>query len=122
MIGRKRFHVHLDQADKGTAKIRSLAAAAVHDYADRANNPAVRANDVDRLLDTSAAGDNVLRDDEALLRRDFESAAQNETAFLFFLGKDVTFAERAADFLADDNAAERRRDDRVASEGPQLVG
>ena len=59
--------------------------------------------------------------DEFFIRRDLKAAAQDKFAVLFF-DKDVAFAQLAADFLADNNSAEGRGDDRVAIKFAQFIG
>lgn len=119
-IGRKlvhfeRFDIHLDQADERTTKIWLGFAAAIDNYADSGSDPAMEANDVDRFLDATAARDHVFGDNETFVLVDLESAAQREAAG-FFLDKNVTFIERATDFLTDNDSAQGRRNDGVAIE------
>jgi hypothetical protein len=73
------------------------------------------------LLDAAASGHDILRHDEPFVRPDQETAPQDQTA-RFFLDEDVAFAERAPNFLADDDSAERRRDDGVEFNAAQFVG
>ena len=80
----------------------------------------MRADDVDRFLNASAARDHVFGDNEAFALVDLESAPQSESAGFFF-DKDVAFAQRAPDFLADDDPAEGRGDHGVAIEVAQLI-
>ena len=49
------------------------------------------ADDIDRFLDASAAGDDVLGDDKLLAFGNGEAASQDQPAILFF-DKDVPFA------------------------------
>jgi hypothetical protein len=50
-----------------------------------------------------------------------KAAPQNKFA-IFFLNKDVAFAQRAADFLSDNNPAKGRGDHRVAIKFAEFVG
>jgi hypothetical protein len=78
-------------------------------------------HDVDGFLYATAARDDVFGHDEFLARRDLKAAPQDQAARLF-LHEDVAFPQRAADFLADDDAAEGRGDDGVALEAAQFIG
>jgi hypothetical protein len=82
--------------------------------------PAMRVNDVDRFLNPSAPRNDILSHNELLVRPNLEAAPQNEAAFMFF-HKNVAFPERAAHFLADDDASQRRRNDRIAFQPAKLV-
>ncbi len=77
---------------KGQPKSGRLTAAAIDDDADCCHHATLGADDVDCLLDAPAAGDDVFGDDEALVRRDLETAPKDEAAFRVFLGEDVTLA------------------------------
>src|SRR5438874_443605 len=81
----------------------------------------MRSDDVDRLLNASAARDYIFDNHEFLAVVDLKSAAQRQF-FVFFLDENVTFAERPRDFLADDDPAEGRGDHRVAIEASQFIG
>jgi hypothetical protein len=50
-----------------------------------------------------------------------KTAPQNKFA-IFFFDKDVGFAQRTGDLLADNNSAKGRGDDRVAIKFAQFVG
>ena len=63
-----------------------------------------------RLARRAAGRDDVLDDEHAIGWRQREAAAQRQRAVLT-LGEHRADAERAPDFLADDDAAERRRQD-----------
>ena len=80
------------------------------------------AHDVDGFLDAPAAGHDIFGHDETFLRRDLKSSTQHQAALLFLLREDVSFAERAAYFLADDDSAQRRRNDGVARKLAQFIG
>lgn len=95
-IGRKfvRFkilYLHLNQTDKWTPEIRFLISAPIDNYADGGNDSAMGADNVDRLLDSSAARHDVLGDDESFALIDLKSVTQSEPAGVFF-DKDVPFA------------------------------
>ena len=63
------FNLQLDQTDERTTEIRFVCAAAIDDHADAGNDAAVLMHDVDRLLDASAARDDVFGDDEFFVSR-----------------------------------------------------
>jgi hypothetical protein len=117
----KGFHVQFHQADKGTTKIRFGLAAPVENDADCGNNPAVPTNDVDCFLDASTARYDIFSNDEFFIRRNLKTASQNKFA-IFFFDEDVAFAQRATDFLADNNSAKGRGDHRVAIKFAEFVG
>ena len=81
----------------------------------------MRTDDVDCFLDASTAGDDVFDDDEFFIRRNLKTAPQNKFALVFF-DKDVAFAQRATDFLADNNSTKGRGDHRVAIKFAEIVG
>jgi hypothetical protein len=124
-VGRKmvrgiRLHIHLNQAGERAAEVRPLPAAAIDDHAYARNLPAMRQDDVDRLLHAAAAGDDVFGYDKSLVRRDLKTASQDQAARLFFR-KNVAFSQRAADFLADNDSAQGRGYHRVALKFAQFV-
>jgi hypothetical protein len=108
------LHLQLHQANEWTTKIRLLPAAAIRDHTDRRDQSAVAVYDFDRLLDTTSPGYDVLGDDELLVRRNGETASKNEPVTPFF-GKNVTLAERASHFLADNDSTESGGDHAIAS-------
>jgi hypothetical protein len=75
----------------------------------------------DRLARGSAGRDDIFDDDDPLTRLDGESAPQRHHAVLP-LGEHRAHPERAADFLADDNAADRRREHGLYSAIAKPVG
>ena len=81
----------------------------------------MRADDVNRLLHPAALGHDVLDDEDFLAGRNFESAPQHELALLFFW-KNEPYAKLPRDLLADDESAERGRDDGNGAERAGLVG
>ena len=81
----------------------------------------MRTDDVDCFLDAATAGDDVFDDDKFFIRRNLKTAAQNKFALVFF-GKDVAFAQRATDLLADNNSAKGRGDHRVAIKFAEISG
>src|SRR5262245_9888897 len=91
VVGGECLNVHLDQAHKGTAKVRFGCTASIDNHADSGYNAAVRVHDIDRLLHPPAAGDDVFDDNKSLVGRNLKAAAQNEFAFVF-LDKNVAFA------------------------------
>src|SRR5262249_46325569 len=112
---------HLDQAYERTFKIRLRIAAAIDNYADRRDDPAMGTDDIDCFLNTAAARHHILHDDEFFVRRNLKTAAQGKFAFVLF-DKDVAFAEGTPDFLADNNSPESWGDDRVTIKFPQFIG
>src|SRR3954452_8660248 len=114
------LHIHFNQADEAAPVIGSLPAASVDDHADTGDFCAVSPNNIDRLLDPAAAGDNIFRHDEPLVRANLETAAQDQPA-RFFLHKNMPLSKGAADFLAHDNPAERRRNHGVAFKISQFI-
>src|SRR5204863_9290644 len=121
VVGGEGLDVHLDEADKRATVIGPLAATAIDDDPDTGDQAAVDADDIDGLLDASATRDHVFRHDEPFVRPDLKTTPQHETAGVF-LGEDVAFPEGPADFLADDDAAQSRRDDGIALEVAQFIG
>jgi hypothetical protein len=115
------FHVHLHQADEGTTEIRLLHATPIDDDSGCDHVATVCRDNVDGLLDATSARNDVFRDEETLVRRNGEAAAQDE-ATIFFLGKNVTFAQRSGNFLANNNATKGGRDDALAVELTKAIG
>ena len=91
LVRRECLDVHLDQADERRAEIRPLTAAAIHDHADANDFAAALADDLDRFLDSAAAGDDIFGDNEPFVSGNFETAPQDEPA-RFLFDKDMTFA------------------------------
>jgi hypothetical protein len=83
--------VHFDQTNEWTTEVRALSATAIDDHADSGDDTAPLADDVDCLLHATAARNDIFRDDEPLVRRNLETAAQDQSAALF-LREDMTFA------------------------------
>jgi hypothetical protein len=96
----------LHQGDEGTSKIWKLAATAIDDRSCRYDDSPMVANDLDRFLNPTASGHDILRHDEALSGADFESAPQHESSISILLDEDVAFAEMVGNFLANDDAAD----------------
>src|SRR5712692_3911924 len=90
-VSRKCFSIHFDQTNKRATEVRFGFAASIDNYADRGDAPAVRAHDVDRLLDTATARYDVLDDNEVFAIIDLEAASQDKFVVLFF-NKNVAFA------------------------------
>src|SRR6267143_2081060 len=114
----KGFDVHLDQADKRTAKVRPFPSAAVDDYTDGDNIPTVRAHNIDRFLHPSAACDDVFGHDKPFVRPNLEPPSQHQPARLL-LREDMPFPQRASDFLAHNDSTQGGRNHRVAVDLPQ---
>src|SRR5215510_10063754 len=91
LIRSKVLDIHFDQADKRTAEVRLGCTASIYNHSDCRDDAAMGMHDVDCFLHASATSDNVFDDDEFLVRRNLETAAQNEFAFVF-LYKNVPFA------------------------------
>jgi len=70
----------------------------------------VLANNINRLLHATAFGHHVFDDDDFFAGGNLESAPQSKPAILFFR-KNEPDTELPHDFLADDQPAERERDD-----------
>jgi len=79
------------------------------------------ADDVDGFLDAAALGDDVLDDEHFFARRNFEAAAQDEFAILFF-HKYKAGLELAGDFLAEDEPTHGRRNDGGGAERTNASG
>jgi hypothetical protein len=77
-------------------------------------------DDVDGFLDATTACDNVLRDDEPLVRLDSEAAPEYQPARVL-LDENMPRAECPSHFLAHHDAAEGGGNDRVASEMTELI-
>jgi len=77
--------------------------------------------DIDRFLNPPTTGHDVFDDDKLLIRRNLETAAQDKFALIFF-DKNVAFAKRASDFLADNNPAESRGNHPVTVKLAQFFG
>jgi hypothetical protein len=116
----KSFDVHLDQADKRTAKVRPFSAASIDDHPDRSNIPTVRSHNVDGFLHPSAARDHILGHDEPFVRPNLESPSQHQPAGLL-LHENVSFPQGAPDFLTYDDSTQGGRDHRVAIDVPQFI-
>lgn len=123
-IGRKIVRLecldaHLDQADKWTSEIGPVAAGTIHHHPNGRNNSAAPTDDVDRFLNTPSARHHIFGDDESFARCNLKTAPQHQSAPIFF-GENVALAQRAPDFLVDDDSAERRRNHRIALNGIQF--
>src|SRR6185295_17879323 len=94
------------------------AVAAIDDARGADDVAARRPRHLHRLARRSAGGDDVLDDQHAIGLADDEPAPQRERAVLA-LDEDRADAERARDLVADDDAAERRREDHRR---PQITG
>ena len=119
LVRGKRLDLERKQAGEGHAEFHR-AVRAVHNRRDAGYVSAVRADDVNRLLHAAALGHNILDDEDFFAGRDFESAPQHQLAILFFR-KNKPRAKLPRDFLADDQSAERGRDDGDGAERAGLV-
>jgi hypothetical protein len=121
ILGLEGFHIHFDKTEKGAPVVGPPAAAAIDDYSDADDVPAVSAHNVNCFLDPSAPRNDIFRDDEPFVRPDLKTAPQDEASGIFF-DEDMAFSERAAHSLADNNSTQGRGDDGVAVYRTQLVG
>ena len=71
------------------------------------------AHEIDRLLDAAAFRHDVLRHEHAFAFMEGEAAAKHEIRFVVLFRENGLHAQRAADFLSDDDAADRGADDRL---------
>jgi hypothetical protein len=113
------FDVQGDEADGGDAEINGTVGA-IHDHGDSDHSAAVRTNNVQGFLNATALGHHVFDDEDFFAGRDFESAAQDEFAFLFF-DKNEAQAKLAGNFLADHQSAHGGGNHGDGAEGPQFV-
>jgi hypothetical protein len=97
-----------------------LAAAPIDDHSNAGDLSSMGPNDVHGLLDAAAAGNDVFGDNIPLVRPDLKTTPQSKSAGFFF-DEDVAFAEGTPNFLANDDSAERWRNDSVAINLPQFV-
>ncbi len=116
------FDIHLNERNERAAEVGELAGTAVHNRPGGDDDAAVVADDLDGLLHTPAAGDDILGDDEALAGVDLKTPAQDESAVAVFFHKDVFFAQMAGDLLADDDTADGWGDDGCRFERFELFG
>lgn len=86
------------------------AAAAIDDRARADHDGSCVTRDRDRLARRASGRDDVFDDEHAIFRPQREAAAKPQRAVLP-LGEKRADAERAPNFLADDNATKRRRKD-----------
>ena len=110
-IGCESFGGEFEQAKKRALKVRPTSARAIYQYGDRRNDRAVRTNDLDGFLDTAAAGDDILCNEETLACPHLEAAAQDESSLLFF-NENMTSIKHAGNLMTDDNSSEGRGDNR----------
>src|SRR5260370_18454232 len=89
-----------------------VRAVRIDKHADGGNHCVVCPYDIDCFLKAPTTGQDVFKDDKPFIRRNLETAAQDKFALIFF-DKNVAFAKRASDFLANNNPAESRGDHRV---------
>ena len=71
------------------------------------------AHQIDRLLDTAALRHDVFRHKNAFAFVEGEATAQDEIRIVVLFRENGLHAQCAADFLSDDDAADRRADDRL---------
>src|SRR4051794_37021470 len=117
VVCRERLHIHLDETHKWAPEIGVIATAAINDDANRRNLASFRVHDIDRFLYSSATGDHVLGHHESFALVDLEASPKNQPT-LFLLSEDVSFTQRATDFLSDNDAPERGRNHCVAFNVP----
>jgi hypothetical protein len=98
-----------------------VASAAVDDRSGPHDNGTRAAGDVDRLARRSSGGHHVLDDQDALPAVKREPPSQHQATVLTFR-KDRPHAEGPGHFLADDDTAERRRQNHLRSEISNALG
>lgn len=111
----------MHERDEWAAEIRQIPAAAVHDRTCSDDYAAMRSNNINCLLHTATTRHDVLGHDESLSRLDLETS-HHETALAVLLDEDVTRIQMARDLLADHDATDRGRNDRVVLVAAQFVG
>jgi hypothetical protein len=121
VIWRERLDVHLHQAEEGTAEIRTFAATAIHDHRYRYHLTSALMDDIDRLLNASAARHHILGHHEPFSGSDTKTAAKNQPAGVFFC-ENMASLQRAPDLLPDNDSTESGGDDGIALNSPDLVG
>ena len=112
-IGRK---AELEQAEQRNPEI-GFAAAAVGDDGDCNRNAAEFLHKLDGLLDASAFGHDVFRDNHAFARLDREAAFENEL-IVDLVGEYGFEFKRTGDFLTDEETADGGGDDGVRLNSP----
>jgi hypothetical protein len=119
LVGGEGFDFEGDEAELGDAEVHR-AVGAIDDHRHSDDFALVGANDVHGFFNATALGDDVFDYQNSFARFNFEAAAQSEFAF-FFLDENEAGAELACDFLADHEAAHRRRDHGGWREGFNLI-
>src|SRR5438874_7269067 len=69
IIGREVFHIHFNQTNKGTAKIRPFPTAAVDDNTNSHYSAAFGMDDIDGFLDSTPTCDHIFSHNEPFARR-----------------------------------------------------
>jgi len=69
-------------------------------------------NNVDRFLNFSTSGYDILGNQKTLSRLNCKSSPKHQPA-VFFLREDMSFCQVTGYFLADDDSSESRRNDRI---------
>ena len=105
-----RNRLDFKQTHQGCIKL-SLSATAVDQDADGGHFAAICLNDIDRFLNTAAAGHHIFGNHKTLALLDFKAAQMQHIVFL--LNKNKADAQRARHLVANRNTAHRRRDDRI---------
>jgi hypothetical protein len=106
LVGRQ---VHLKEHLKRDVEARATGAA-IHDRRDPHDPATGGGRHLHRLTRRAARREDILDDQDAILFREHEPASQHERAILPFR-EDSAHAERACDFMADDDATKSRRED-----------
>ena len=111
----------MHRQQRGVGHVETVrAAASVDDRAGADDLRAVLLGDRHRLARRSGGRDDVLDDQDLVVGREREAAAQGQRAVLA-LGEERAHVERARDFLPDDDAAERGREDAGRAEAPDAL-
>jgi hypothetical protein len=119
-IREESFGLHFNEADEGTAEIRTLSAGAVDDQPDTDGLSAPLPHDNDVLPDSLAARHDIFRHDKLLATRNCKGAAQDQAAGLF-IGNICRSPNERPTSLAEIDSDERRRDHAIAFEVSQFV-
>src|SRR5271154_3318936 len=110
IVGLVAGDVHFEQGARGDVEFQA-SAAAVNDSAGCDSQAAFLFHDSDGFARGAAGGPHVFNDQNAFARLQLEAAAQRHLAGAIAFYEKRTNAKRASDFVADDQAAERGRDD-----------
>jgi len=102
--------VHFQQGARGDIQFEA-AAAAVNQGAGGDHQAAFLFHDADGFARGAACGPDIFDYEDAFARLQFKTAAQGHLAGAVAFDEERADAERARDFISDENAAQRRRND-----------